>query len=219
MSSNAFINSEIWKDDEVIALPLDAKLVYFALLIGERKYIDVFKLHTKVLSVMSGLNEQQLDVSLRVLAEAGFIEVFDGFIGIKKSYAVKLNGFYNDVNSKREYEKLPSAVREHFYPDGEEVIVVVKPKKKKTGPRPDTIDDIINRQPEEIRPALRDFVGDRLERKKTPTTRMVNGWINRLNQLYPNNYAMQSKSVLQSIDRGWQGLFEVHVDKQEKRFM
>jgi len=216
MANKAFINTDVWKDDEIIKLSVDAKLVYFSLLIGEREYIDVFKLHRNILIMMTGLNERQLEVSLGYLEEAGFVEVYNGYIGIKKSYAAKLNGFYNDINSKREYEKLPVDIREHFYPDGEEVIVTVKPKKVKTGPKPETIKDIISKQPEALRESLQDFVDDRIERKKAPTTRAVKGWITKLETMYPNNPAKQALSLQQSIERSWMGLFEVKSDDKDK---
>jgi hypothetical protein len=219
MANKAFINTDLWKDDAFLDLSVDAKFVYLGLLIAERDYIDVFVLHRKILGLISGFSDHQIDIGIKSLESAGFIEVYNGYIGIKKSYAVKLGGFYNEINSKREYERLPDEIREHFYPDGEEVVITVKPAKVKTGPKAETVKDIIKKQPELLQEALNDFVEDRKERKKTATSRAVKGWVKKLQEMYPDDYANQARSINQSIEKGWSGLFEVKQTEGERKFM
>lgn len=210
MSNKAFINTDVWKDDEFIDLSIDAKAAYMILLMGpDRKYIDVFKLHKKVISVILGYTERQLEVAFKALSDKGFIEIYDGYVGITKSYAVELNGAYNKINSEREYDKLPENVRLHFYPNGRTVDTTVKPKKVKPGPAPETIKDIISSQPEALREPLSELVADRIERKKAPTTRAVKGWIKKLERMYPNQINKRVESIDQTIEKGWMGLFEV----------
>jgi hypothetical protein len=101
-------------------------------------------------------------------------------------------------------------------------VIAQKPKKVKTGPAPETIKEIISRQPEVLRTTLIDFVEDRKERKKPPTTRAVKGWVNKLEAMYPNDAKKQAESLQQSIDRGWMGLFPVKNDdrtSENREFM
>tara|TARA_B100001245_G_C22889885_1_gene428477 strand:+ start:1557 stop:2144 length:588 start_codon:yes stop_codon:yes gene_type:complete len=183
----------------------------------DREYLNVFKFNRLFATHCTGISKASVDAGVEQLEEIGYIETYNGYVKLLKGDAVMLGGRYNKINSDRELERMPVDVREHFELDSEDIIVVEKTKKtpKKTGPKPETVKEIIARQPEELRGPLQDFVEDRIERKKAPTTRAVKGWIDRLQTMYPNDYKKQSLSLQQSIDRGWLGLFEVHEDKQK----
>lgn len=223
--NKAFINTDVWKDGELYDLPIESKVLYFFLISGpERQYINVFKFNRKYIAMIMGVTDQQFQVALKYLAEAGFVEVYNDYIGILKSHAVELGGVYNKINSEREYNKLPEDIRNHFYPSGRAVEQKTKPTKKaKRGPQPESIADIIAKQPEALRQPLQDFVDDRKERKRPATTRAVKGWINKLETMYPNDINKRIRSIEQSIERGWNGLFEVKenfADKEkERKFM
>lgn len=223
--TKAFINTDIWKDDGMFLLPIEAKVLYFFLISGpDRKYIDVFKLSRRLTAMVMGVTDRQFDVALNALIEAGYVEVYDEYIGIIKSYAVELNGTYNKINSEREYEKLPSDVRKHFYPDGREIEEKVTVKRKqKPGPPAETIKTILDKQPEVLRVALGELVADRKERNKPPTTRAVKGWINKLEKMYPNQLDKRVASIEQTIEKGWMGLFEVRSSNdrysEQREFM
>ena len=132
-----------------------------------------------------------------------------------KGHASPVGGQYGGENKARELASLPVNIREHFNLDEEGITVVERAKKvaKKPGPAPETINSIISKQPQILQSALTDLVADRIERKKAPTTRAVKGWINKLEQMYPNQPNRQVESIQQSIDRGWMGLFEVKVEQ------
>ena len=217
MTSSIIYSEAVWSDEELYRLSIDSKLLYFFFLSGpERKYINVFAFRKRFVSAYTGLNDTQIDVALELLVERGFVEVYENYICIKKMHVAKVGGPYGAINTDRELQKLPDDIREHFYPNNK--IEVAKPVKKvKSGPAPETIKQIISRQPESLQEPLNNFVEDRKERKKPPTTRAVKGWISKLEELYPNDPRRQAACIQQSIDNSWMGLFTLKEDKQERR--
>jgi hypothetical protein len=210
--SNVLINTGFWDADKTIELHLDSRMVFLYIMSSpHRGYLDVFELKRHHASMCLGINKSMVDNGIRELVEKGYIKEFNKYVQLLVSYK-KMGGGFNEINANRELETLPIDVREYFYGSGEITVqepVATKKTPKKTGPPPDTIKDIISKQPEGMQIALTDFVADRVERKKAPTTRAVKGWIAKLEQMYPNQIDKRVMSLQQSIDRGWMGLFEV----------
>ncbi len=222
MNKTSFIRNGFWTSDEYISLHLDTKILYIYLLsCPDREYLNVFKFNRIFATHCTGISRASVDAGVEQLEKIGYIETFNGYVSLLKGDAVTLGGRYNKLNGEKELESIPVDVRAHFKLDAEDIIVVEETKTtpKKTGPAPETIKTIIAKQPEVLRGALQDLVDDRIERKKAPTTRAVKGWINKLQGMYPNNYPKQVKSIQQTIDRGWMGLFEVKEDESERKFM
>lgn len=222
MKTSIIYTKEIWSDDDFYKLHLDSKFLYWFILSSpDRGYITVYKWRNRFASMYTGILESQLESALEELSKKGFIEIYEGYICIKKLHVARIGGPYGAINANRELETIPVEVRRHFNIDDRIVIEkVVKKPNKKTGPPPETIKEIIARQPEALREALTNFVEDRKERKRPPTTRAVKGWISKLEKMYPNNPEKQSESLQQSIERGWMGIFEVKDDvKKESTFL
>lgn len=214
--SNVLVNTGFWDADKTIELHLDSRMVFLYIMSSpHRGYLDVFELKRHHTAMCLGINKSMVENGIRDLVDKGYIRVFDKYVQLLVSYK-KIGGGFNDINAKREIETLPVNVREYFYGSGDVIIEEPTPAKKapkKTGPAPETIKQIIARQPEALQGALNDFVADRIERKKAPTTRAVKGWIAKLEEMYPNDPKKQAESIAQSIERGWMGLFEVRENK------
>lgn len=217
MNTSIIRPKEIWSDEDLYKTSLDGKLLYFYLLTSpDRGYLPVFKWRKRFACTYTGLNGDQIEVALESLVSKGFIELYEEYICILKSHVAAIGGPYGAINTDRELKQLPENIRSYYYPG--DIVPESEPapkKQNKTGPAPETIKQIIGRQPEALRVALTDFVEDRKERKKPPTTRAVKGWINKLEQLYPNDPKKQTESIMQSIERGWMGLFEVAETKMK----
>lgn len=214
--NTSIIKKDFWRSDEYIELHLDTKIVYLYLLAGPDKgYLNVFKFNKQLASLSTGVSKHSLEAGLEQLEKIGYIETYEGYVGLLKGHASPVGGQYGGENKARELASLPVDIREHFNLDEEGITVVERSKKvaKKPGPAPETINSIISKQPQVLQSALTDLVADRIERKKAPTTRAVKGWINKLEQMYPNQPNRQVESIQQSIDRGWMGLFEVKVEQ------
>lgn len=223
MNTTILYTKEIWSDETLYRISLDGKLLYFYFLCGpDRGYLPVFKYRKRFAVAHTGLNETQIDVAIETLVEKGFIELYEDYICIKKVHIAPIGGPYGAINTARELKTIPVEVAQHFgLEHGAIIEVTAKPEPtKKTGPRPETIAEIIKRQHPKLQEALKDFVADRIERKHPPTTRAVKGWLNKLHAMYPNDHDKQAASMYQSIDRGWSGLFEVKEDaKKESAFL
>lgn len=220
--NTSIIKKDFLKSDEYIVLHMDTKFMYFYLLAcPDKGYLSVFKLEKHLAMLCTGISKNSIEAGLEQLEKIGYIEVFGDYIALLKGHSVAVGGQYAGVNKDRELASLPVDVREHFGLDDASIIdkQPVKKEPKKTGPTPETIKEIISKQPEGLREALTDFVADRIERKKAPTTRAVKGWITKLDEMYPNNPKKQSASLMQSIERGWMGLFEVKADKSDGAFL
>lgn len=220
--NTSIIKKDFWKSDEYIEMHLDTKIIYLYLLsCPDKGYLNVFKFEKHLATLCTGISSHSLDAGIEQLADKGFIEVYGNYVGLLKGHSVAVGGQYAGANKERELAALPVDVREHFGLDDDTIVDKEPTKKapKKTGPAPETVRDIISKQPEALRGALADFVADRIERKKAPTTRAVKGWIAKLDEMYPNNPKKQVASLQQSIDRGWMGLFEVKDNKGEGAFL
>lgn len=219
MKTSIIYSQELWSDDEYFKLSLDAKLLYLFLISSpDRGYLNVFKWGKRFASAYTGLSESQVAVAVEALVDKNFVEVYENYICVKKSHVAKVGGPYGPANTERQLMALPEDVRLRFYPNNKvENIVATKPKKP--GPPPETIKSIISKQHPKIQEALQEFVADRIERKRPPTTRAVKGWLNKLNSMYPNNHDKQAQSLYQSIERGWMGLFEVKGDDGGGEFL
>ena len=220
--NTSIIKKDFLKSDNYIDLHQDTKTMYLYLLIcPDKGYLDVFKLEKHLAVLITGMSVNSLEAGLEELQKRGFIDMYNGYVGLLLKHTSSIGGQYGGVNRDRELANLPVDVRDHFGLDNLDIIEKESVKKlpKKPGPAPETIKEIISKQPEALRATLQDFVDDRIERKKAPTTRAVKGWINKLQQMYPDNYVKQALSLQQSIDRGWMGLFEVKESEEEKKFM
>lgn len=209
--SNVLSNTNFWDTDRAIELHLDSRAVFlYILLCPTRKYLDVYELKRHHASMCLGMNKDIIENAVNQLVEKKFIRVYGKYVQLLEGYR-KMGGGFNDINANRELESLPVDVREYFYGSGVVTFEKPTPKKvvKKAGPKPETIEEIIAKQNIHIQEPLRDLVGDRIERKKAPTTRAVKGWISKLDKMYPKNYLKQADSINQTIERGWMGLFEV----------
>ena len=218
--SNVLVNTGFWDADKTVELHLDSRMVFLYVMSSpHRGYLDVFELKRHHASMCLGINKSMVDNGIRDLVDKGYVKVFENYVQLLVTYK-RMGGGFNDINANRELESLPVNVREYFYGSGDVVLeapVTVKKQPKKAGPAPETIKQIIAKQPEGLQVALADFVADRIERKKAPTTRAVKGWLTKLEELYPNDPVKQSASIMQSIERGWMGLFEVRENKQFMR--
>lgn len=223
MNTSILYTKEIWSDETLYRVSLDGKLLYFYFLCGPDKgYLPVFKYRKRFAVANTGLNDTQVDVALEALVEKGLIEVYEEYICIKKAHLAAVGGPYGAINTARELKTIPADVAKHFGLEQGDIIEVKAKQEpvKKTGPRPETIPEIIKRQHPKLQEAIRDFVADRIERKHPPTTRAVKGWLNKLHAMYPNDHDRQAQVLYQSIDRGWTGLFELKDDaKKESAFL
>lgn len=219
--NTSIIKKDFWKSDEYIELHLDTKIMYLYLLsCPDKGYLNVFKFNKHLATLCTGVSRNSVDAGIEQLEKIGFIETYEDYIGLLKGHATGVGGQYGGVNKERELASLPVNVRDHFKLDSEGVVEKAPKKKpKKTGPPPETIEDIISKLNENIQAPLRDLVADRIERKRPPTTRAVKGWVNKLDKMYPSNYLKQADSINQTIAMGWMGLFEVKADKEEREFM
>lgn len=219
--NTSIVKKEFLNSDEYVGLHLDTKFMYLYLLCcPDKGYLNVFKFNKHFASLCTGISGNSIESGLEQLQKLGYIDVFNGYVGLLKGHTAAVGGQYGAVNVERELSSLPIDVLEHFgLQDGVEIKEPTKRVPKKTGPKPDTIKDIIAKQPEVLREPLADFVADRVERKKAPTTRAVKGWITALEKLYPANPDKQAASVQQSINRGWAGFWEVKDnDRKESLF-
>lgn len=217
--NTSIIKKDFLKSDEYIGLHLDTKFMYLYLLAcPDKGYLNVFKLEKHLAMLCTGISKNSIEAGLEQLEKIGYIEVFNDYVALLKGHSVPVGGQYAGVNKDRELAALPVDVREHFNLDDESIIEeeVKKKAPKKVGPAPETIKDIILKQPAGLQEALTDFVADRIERKKSPTTRAVKGWISKLEEMYPGKVEKQVASLKQSIDRGWMGLFEVKEDAKKE---
>lgn len=210
--NTSIIKKDFWKSDEYIEFHLDTKVIYLYLMsCPDKGYLNVFKFNKHIASLCTGVSKNSIEAGLEQLEAKGFIEIYNDYIGLLKGHTTAVGGQYGGVNKLRELASLPVDVREHFSLDDGSIIDIEPAKKdiKKPGPSPETIKDIISKQPKPLQRALSEFVADRIERKKAPTTRAVKGWITKLEGMYPNRPEQQAESIMQSIERGWMGLFEV----------
>lgn len=217
--NTSIVKKEFWKSDEYIELHLDTKIIYLYLLTcPDKGYLNVFKFNKHLATLCTGISNNSIDAGMEQLKNKQFIDVYNGYVGLLKGDVTNVGGQYGGVNKERELASLPVDVRDYFDLDSTDIPDKTPAKKiaKKAGPAPETIKDIIGKQPREIQESLRNFVEDRIERKKAPTTRAVKGWINKLEKMYPGNPSKQALSLDQSIERGWMGLFEVKVDNDRK---
>jgi hypothetical protein len=215
----SIVRKDFLTSDEYIDLHSDSKSMYNYLLIcPDKGYLDVFKFNKHLAELCTGLSKNSISAGINELGERGFIEIFNGYVGLLKKHTASVGGQYGAVNTARELASIPTDVREHFQLDDDGIMEVepVKKTPKKTGPAPETIKDIIAKQHPKLREALQDFVDDRIERKKSPTTRAVKGWVNKLHSMYPNDHDKQAQVLYQSIERGWMGLFELKTVKSEE---
>jgi len=213
--NTSIIKKDFWKSDEYVVLHLDTKMVYLYLLsCPDKGYLNVFKLNKHLATLCTGVSSNSIEAGLEQLQKMGYIDLFNGYVGLLKGHVTAVGGRYGGENKDKELASLPVDIREHFGLDDESIIDIEPTKRvvKKTGPPPETIKSIIAKQPEALRETLQDFVEDRIERKKAPTTRAVKGWVKKLEDMYPKNPAKQAMCLQQSIDRGWMGLFEVKMD-------
>lgn len=221
--NTTIIKKDFWKSDEYIEFHLDTKILYFYLLsCPDKGYLKVFKLEKHVAVTCTGISKNSIEAGLEQLQAAGFVDMFEGYVGLLKDHVSAVGGEFGAINTRRELERMPVNIREHFELDDETIISKEAAKKvaKKPGPPPETITSIIGKQPSAIQQALFDFVADRIERKRPPTTRAVKGWINNLEAMYPNDTVRQAQSIAQSIDMGWTGLFKIKEDtKKESAFL
>lgn len=214
----AKINTDFWYEDDFIELKKQSKLLYFYLMTSPfRKYTSVCKWKLNFACYYTGLTKEEIEGALKELVGIQYIDVYNGYIGITTNHVESIGGPYGAINVKREKEKFPDTVLKHFFPKDYAAKMKVE---EKPGPKSETIKEVIAKQNKLIQPALTDFVADRIERKRPPTSRAVKGWISKLEKMYPNNYAKQIESVEQSIMKSWSGLFEVQDDSNnDKKFM
>jgi hypothetical protein len=215
----SIVKTQYWKEKEFFNLHQDSKFLYSHILSSpDRGCINIFRWNEHLVSAYTGMTVHQIGIAGEELKQCGFIDIYEGYIGILKEHLGK-NGYrYQTTNAAQELSEIPEDVRAHFdgKPHSEQKIKVIKPKKPK-----ETVEVIIKAQPQELQQSLRDFMQDRLERKKPATTGAVKRWITKLSTMYPNNIPKQVESIEQSIERGWSGMYEVKInrDPDKREFM
>ena len=112
----AILKTELWDDDIFYELNIDTKLLYLLLASSlERGVSDVYRVSDRILSARSGLNEQQLKVCKKQLAEKGLAEFHDSYVWLKGSaYVMPKRGRFTDEAMEREARSLPEVIREKF---------------------------------------------------------------------------------------------------------
>jgi len=208
---------DFWTSDEFIDLHLDSKCVYLYLLsCPDKGYLPVFKFNKHLATLCTGMSNNSIDAAITELSKNGYIEVYNGYVGLVRGDVSSIGGPYGAINTERELSSLPIDVREHF--DLDNPVVKKEPSKrvKKVGRPAETLKDILDKQPQDLQAALSDFIEDRKERKRPATTRAVKGWINKLETMYPNDINKRIGSIEQSIERGWHGLFEIRESFSDK---
>lgn len=112
----AILKTNLWDDDDFYELNIDTKLLYLLLMSApERGVADVYSVSERILSVRSGLNEQQLRVCKKQLEEKGLVSFSGKFVWLKGSaYVLPKKGRFTDDALIREYEELPKNIVEEF---------------------------------------------------------------------------------------------------------
>lgn len=218
----SIIKKDFWTSDEFVEMHLDTKFMYIYLLsCPDKGYITVFKFNKHLAMLCTGMSGHSIERGVEELGEKAYIEIFNGYVGLLRADSSSVGGMYGGANKDRELSSLPVNVREHFGLDDDSIIEEpTKKVPKKTGPPPETIKSILAKQPKGLRTTLVDFIEDRKERNKAPTTRAVKGWIVKLEKMYPNQIEKQAACLQQSIDRGWMGLFEIKdSERSESSFL
>lgn len=216
----SIVKTDYWKEKEFFPLHLDSKLLYSHILSSpDRGCIAIYKWNEHLVSAYTGITVTQIGTAAGELIEKGFIDIYEGYVGILKEHLGK-NGYrYQSTNAAQEIADIPEDVVAYFEgkakPSSEPKVKPVKDKTPK-----ETAKSIIALQPEIMRQPLLDFMQDRLERKKPATTGAVKRWISKLEKMYPGSIENQVASIEQSIERGWSGMYEVKEEKkQERTFM
>jgi hypothetical protein len=218
--NTTIIRKNFWLSDDFINLHQDSKAVYNYLLSGpDKNYINIFKFNKNIAVTCTGISSHSIEAGLSELEHNGFIEIKGQYVALLMGHSVPVGGQYGASNTAREIAALPVDIREHFNLDTEGIIEKKDKKPKAPGPKPETIKDIIEHQPEALREPLRELVADRIERNRAPTTRAVKGWISKLEKMYPDSLEKRVASIEQTIEKGWMGLFEVKEEVRERTFM
>jgi len=112
----AILKTNLWDDDEFYELNIDTKLLYLLLMSApERGVSDIYAVSDRILSVRSGLNENQLKVCKKQLEEKELVLFSGKYIFLKGSaYVMPKKGRFTDDALAREYEELPKEIKEIF---------------------------------------------------------------------------------------------------------
>lgn len=112
----AILKTSLWDDDSFYELNIDTKLLYLLLMSApERGVSDVYAVSDRILSVRSGLNEQQLRVCKKQLEEKELVSFNGKYIWLKGSaYVLPKKGRFTDDALVREAEELPEEIRDIF---------------------------------------------------------------------------------------------------------
>ena len=206
------IRTDIWKDDELFSLHLDSKYLYLYILSSpERENFHLFPWSKRLASTYTGITEKQIETALKELIDAGFVQVYGGYIAIIKEHFSVTRNRYSEQAEQDMLASLPEDVYAFFIDKKQIPHEGRKPKAKKE----ENIDDLkrfINSQNGAIQSAMLDFVDARIASKKKPTVQALKIMVGKLNKWYPNQYEKQVQSIEQSIERGWSGVFEVKND-------
>lgn len=210
------IRTDVWKDDELFKLHLDSKYLYLYILSSpERGNFYLFPWSKRLASTYTGITENQIETALTELIEAGFVQVYGGYIAIIKEHFSVTRNRYSEQAEEEMLSSLPEDVYAYFI-DKKPIPHQEKKPKAKKEEKLDDVKRFINSQNGAIQSALLEFVDYRVASKKKPTVQAVRLWVAKLNKWYPNQYDKQVQSLEQSIERGWSGVFEVKQDTVQK---
>lgn len=72
--------------------------------------------------------------------------------------------------------------------------------------------------PEQIKESFSHFCDMRKKIKKPLTEKAMGLIISKLEKLFPGDFEKQNESLLQSVENSWQGVFEISVPNQKRRY-
>jgi|GEM_PF-6915409 len=112
----AILKTSLWDDDSFYELNIDTKLLYLLLVSApERGVSDVYKVSDRILSVRSGLNNNQIKVCKEQLVNAGMAEFEENYVWLKgEAFVQPKRGRFTDDALMREAHELPENIRGKF---------------------------------------------------------------------------------------------------------
>jgi len=110
----AIVNTEIWKDEKIISLNIDTRLLFVCLVTNpERSTTPAFKCGDRLLSAYTGYTKEALTICKKQLQKSGLIYFIDDYIIIgNDAYVKPTRGKLTEELYQKEFAKLPSKIRE-----------------------------------------------------------------------------------------------------------
>lgn len=110
----ALINTDVWKDEKIISLNSDTRLLYMCLVTNpERNTTPAYKCGDRLLSAYTGYTKELLDICKKQLQKNKLIYFIDDYIIIGEcAYVKPTKGKLTEELYSREFDKLPNKIKD-----------------------------------------------------------------------------------------------------------